>query len=25
LAAGYNLPELYTALVQSVLNQKRTD
>ncbi|MDT7510803.1 D-alanine--D-alanine ligase [Bifidobacterium sp. H6bp9] len=24
-AAGYNLPELYTALVQSVLNQKRTD
>ena len=25
LAAGYNLPELYTALVQSVLDQKRTD
>ena len=25
LAADYNLPELYTALVQSVLNQKRTD
>ena len=24
-AAGYNLPELYTALVQSVLNQKRTN